>query len=439
MLSKEQNEALYSVGPGTLMGELLRRYWQPFAAVAELDDNPIKPIRLMGEELVLYRDQGGSYGLVDRHCPHRRADMSYGWVEECGIRCNYHGWKFDESGACVDQPFEEIAHPDARFKDRVHIKAYPVEAKAGLLWTYMGPAETKPLLPDWEAFSRKNAFVQIVISDVPCNWLQCQENSIDPVHFEWLHDTWSQILTPHPGAPPPPTHLRLNFVEFEYGFQYQRIRQGQTEQDDLWTIGRVCLWPNGFWLGEHFEWRVPIDDERMLSILWCYTRVPLESEPYEQQRIPYWYAPLKDEQTGRWITSHVVNQDFVAWVGQGTVADRTQEHLGESDRGVILLRRRLLEEAAKVRRGEEPKGTIRDPAHNQTVMLPTSGYEQLTAGVPRAEARVRLDRFRRALGIEDYFPFFAGQPEAVRREFLEAMGFADEAGAQPRAAMAADD
>jgi 5,5'-dehydrodivanillate O-demethylase oxygenase subunit len=438
VLSKEQNEALYQVGPGTLMGELLRRYWQPIAAVAELDDNPIKPIRLMGEDLVLYKDGGGAYGLVDRHCPHRRADISYGWVEECGIRCNYHGWKFDESGACIHQPFEEIAHPDARFRDRVRIKAYPVEAKAGLLWTYMGPLDKKPLLPNYEAFSRKNAFVQIVISDVPCNWFQCHENSIDPVHFEWLHDTWSQLLT-QPGAPPPPTHLKLNFVEFEQGFQYQRIRQGQSEEDDLWTIGRVCLWPNGFWLGEHFEWRVPIDDERMLSILWCYTRVPLESEPYEQKRISYWYAPLKDEQTGRWITSHVVNQDFVAWVGQGTVADRTQEHLGESDRGVILLRRRLLEEAAKVQRGEEPKAILLDPAQNECVMLPTSGYAPLTAGVSRVEAKARLDLFKKALGIDDYFPFFAGQPDAVRKEFLEAMGFEEATNAtRPHATVAAD-
>ena len=119
MLTKEQNEALYKAGPGTPMGELLRRYWTPIGAVAELDDNPIKPIRLMNEDLVLYKDLSGHYGLVDRHCPHRRADLSYGWVEECGLRCNYHGWLWDESGNCAHQPFEEISHPDARFKDRV--------------------------------------------------------------------------------------------------------------------------------------------------------------------------------------------------------------------------------------------------------------------------------------------------------------------------------
>jgi 5,5'-dehydrodivanillate O-demethylase oxygenase subunit len=124
MLKPEQNRALMEVGPGTLMGDLLRWYWTPFAAAGELDEKPIKPVRLMGEDLVLYKDKSNNYGLVDKHCPHRRADMSYGWVEDCGIRCNYHGWKFDESGACIHQPFEEIAHPDARFRERVKIKAY---------------------------------------------------------------------------------------------------------------------------------------------------------------------------------------------------------------------------------------------------------------------------------------------------------------------------
>src|ERR687887_1755765 len=195
MLKKEQNRTLMEVGPGTLMGELLRRYWMPIAAVGEFDQEhqETKAVRVLGEDLVLYKDKSGTYGLVDRHCPHRRADMSYGWVEDCGIRCNYHGWKFDESGACVHQPFEEIAHPDARFKDRVRIKAYPVEAKAGLLWTYMGPAPA-PLVPTWEPFTWENGFVQIVFAEIPCNWVQCQENSIDPVHFEWLHSNWSRVL-----------------------------------------------------------------------------------------------------------------------------------------------------------------------------------------------------------------------------------------------------
>src|SRR3954452_7901036 len=112
MLSEAENQELLRVGPGSLMGELMRRYWMPVAAVAELDDNAIKPVRLMGEDLVLYKDKGGSYGMLDQHCPHRRADLSYGFVEDRGLRCNYHGWLFDETGACLHQPFEEIARPD---------------------------------------------------------------------------------------------------------------------------------------------------------------------------------------------------------------------------------------------------------------------------------------------------------------------------------------
>ena len=105
----------------------------------------------MGEDLVLYRDASGAYGLIDRHCPHRRADLSYGIVEECGLRCAYHGWLFDGTGRCLQQPFEEITRPEARFKDKIRITAYPVDAKAGLLWAYLGPAPA-PLIPDWDLF-----------------------------------------------------------------------------------------------------------------------------------------------------------------------------------------------------------------------------------------------------------------------------------------------
>ena len=146
MFSEEQNRLLTEVGAGTRMGELLRRYWLPIAAVADLDAAPVKPIRLLGEDLVLYRDRSGNYGLIDRHCSHRRADLSYGWVEECGLRCNYHGWLWDRTGRCLAQPFEETTHPDARYKDRVRITAYKVEPKAGLVWAYLGP-EPAPLVP----------------------------------------------------------------------------------------------------------------------------------------------------------------------------------------------------------------------------------------------------------------------------------------------------
>ena len=426
MLSEAQNRAITQVGRGTPMGELLRRYWMPIAAVAQLDDTPVMPVRLMGEDLVLFKDGAGAYGLVDRHCPHRRADLSYGMVEACGLRCNYHGWLWEHTGRCVEQPFEQVAHPDARYKDRVRITAYPVEAKAGLLWAYLGPPPA-PLVPTWEPFTWTNGFVQVVFSEVPCNWFQCQENSIDPVHFEWLHSRWTRALQGVDG-PPPPTHLKIGFEEFEFGFTYRRILEGQSEQDELWTVGRCCLWPNCLFTGGHFEWRVPIDDANTLSVGWFFDRVPNEQEPYVQDRIPYWTSPIKDPVTGRWITSHIMNQDFVAWVGQGTVADRTQEHLGESDRGVVMMRRRLLEEAERVAQGAEPKALVRDPERNRCVRLPIIGREHFVNGSSRVEQETSQKRTP-GLPSRGGFPFLAGQPAEVRAAYEQAMGLAPGPGA----------
>jgi 5,5'-dehydrodivanillate O-demethylase len=400
VLSAEDNATLTRVDRGTLVGELLRRYWHPIAAVAQLDESPIRPVRLLGEDLVLYKDARGRYGLLDRHCPHRRADLSYGIVEEAGLRCHYHGWRFDETGRCCEQPFEEIAHPEARFKDKIRITAYPVEAKAGLVWAYLGPPPA-PLVPDWDLY-HEQGFKQIVFSEVPCNWFQGQENSIDPVHFEWLHSTWSAALRGEPGARAP-RHVKIAFSEFDWGFVYRRVREDTTEEDDLWTVGRVCLWPNGLYTGK-FEWRVPVDDAHTLHVAWFNDAIA-GTEPFEQARIPYWHGPITEPATGRLITSHVMNQDFVAWIGQGTVADRTKEHLGESDRGVILLRRRILEEAAVVAGGGEPKAVIRDPEKNQRLPLP----------------RIRHGRGARSIAARADGPprmlWHAGQP----RELVEEM------------------
>jgi 5,5'-dehydrodivanillate O-demethylase len=414
MLSKEENETLCQVGPGTPMGDLLRYYWMPIAAVAEMDDTPTKAVRLMGEDLVLYKDRNGTLGLIDRHCAHRRADLSYGMVEDCGLRCNYHGWLFDETGRCLEQPFEETAHPDSTFKDRTRIKSYPVEAKAGLIWAYLGP-QPAPLCPTWEPFTWDNGFVQIVFSTVPCNWLQCQENSIDPVHFEWLHSNWSRSL--NGDFKRAPIHLQIGFDEFEYGFVYRRVMEGGTTDDDLWTIGRTCLWPNCLFTGDHFEWRVPIDDDNTLSVGWFFNAVPPERRPFKQDSIPYWYSPIVDDTTGRWITSHVMNQDFTAWVGQGTTSDRWNEHLGESDRGVIMMRRRLADDVRVVADGGEPKALVRDPELNQCVPLPIIGRAALKG---EGVEGLKLGPGQEAPPIEGFL-FQYGQPPQVREAYEEAM------------------
>jgi 5,5'-dehydrodivanillate O-demethylase len=415
MLSEEKNRILTQTGKGTPMGELLRRYWMPIAGVSEFDAQATKPVRLMGEDLVLYKDLSGNYGLVDRQCAHRRADLAYGMVESNGLRCNYHGWAFDAGGRCVSQPFEDTCFPERNTKDRIRIKAYPVQAKGGMLWTYMGP-QPAPELPDWEAFSWPNGFTQVVISELPCNWFQCQENSIDPVHFEWMHENWGKRLRTG-DTTLGPTHLKLDFDEFEHGFVYRRIKEDTDETDDAWTIGRVCLWPNGFFLGEHFEWRVPIDDERTLSVMWKYTRVPRGREPYVQTSIPTWYGPVKNPD-GTWIDTHVMNQDFLAWVGQGVIADRTKETLGASDRGIVAIRRRFFEEMERVAAGQDAKGTIRDPAQNQRVALPMMDRAQLLEG----HTPQQIMQSPRLRMFYTTFVFQAGQPEAVRRQFSEAMG-----------------
>jgi 5,5'-dehydrodivanillate O-demethylase len=421
MLSDARNRLLTEVGPDKPMGQLLRRYWHPVAAVAELDDHPTRPVRLLGEDLVLYRDLSGQYGLLERHCPHRSADLSYGIVEACGLRCNYHGWRFDAAGTCREQPFEDIDDPESRFREKVRIKAYKVQPLAGLLWAYLGP-DPAPLVPNWEPFTWRNGHVQVVFSQVPCNWFQCQENSIDPVHFEWMHDNWGSRLR-NDNRPYAPRHLKLAFDEFEHGLVYRRVREDSDESSPLWTVGRVCLWPNALFTGNHFEWRVPIDDTSTLSVGWFFTRVPQDKEPYEQARIPYWHAPITDETTGRWITSHIMNQDFVGWVGQGAVTDRSREHLGRSDRGIIMMRQRFFQQLDALAAGEEVKATIRDPEQNACVSLPIIGRKLLTEGATRADVQAGGPR-----GGEiprQYFPYLFGQPDSIRKEYDKAMGFSD--------------
>ena len=415
MLTAARNDRLTRVGPGTPMGNLLRPYWMPVAGASELTaETPIKPLRLLGEDLTLYRDRGGRYGLVARQCSHRGADLSYGMVEESGIRCSYHGWKFDERGQCVEQPYEDIANPNPKSRQGCAIAAYPVRELAGLLWAYMGP-QPAPELPVWEPFTYPNGFREIVKADVPCNWFQCQENSIDPVHFEWMHENWSAQLRGKDTKAA--RHLKITYDEFEHGFVYRRVREGQAEGDPNWSVGRVALWPNGFYLGMHFEWRVPVDDENTLSISWFFMRVPKGREPYVQGEVPVWVSPIRDEK-GRWIDSHVINQDIIGWVGQGRIADRTKENLRSSDLGIVEMRKRFFADLDKVAKGEDPSGIIRDPEKAKSVPLPDVMRKYNVDGVPLADYDKHPLLKERLAGFRHHF----GQPPEVRRAFERAMG-----------------
>jgi len=421
-MSPDDNRRFTQVGPDTPMGELLRCYWHPIAGIAELDENPIKPVRLLGEDLVLFRDKSGDYGLVERNCPHRRADLAYGILENCGIRCSYHGWQFAPDGQCLEQPFEDVANPKARFKDKIRLKAYGVKALAGMLFAYLGK-HPAPELPMWEPFTWQNSFQQVVLADVPCNWFQCQENSCDPVHFEWMHRNWSARLRDGDSGYGP-THLELKFEEFEFGHLYKRVREDTDKTSEHWTVGSTALFPNAFFLGDHIEWRVPVDDENTLSVTWAMVPTPSNKHPFSQESIPCWKGPIKHPVTGRWITSHVMNQDIVAWAGQGVIADRTKEHLGRSDMGIVMMRRTFKENMERVAQGLDPKGTIRDPEMNRKIEMPIKHRDLYT--VPRDLEAIRSRALELAYNfLTPEYPFQAGMPEEIKRAYQEAIGLND--------------
>lgn len=419
-VTTEQNRTLTETGRGTLMGELLRRYWHPIAAEGEFlgpDAVTTKAVRLMGEDLVLYRTPTGRFGLVEPHCPHRRAGLVHGYVEDDGIRCSYHGWKFGLDGRCLAQPYEDMVAPTERFRERVCALSYRAQAKAGLVWAYLGP-DPAPYIPNWEPFTFPDNFRQILFHTVECNWLQCQENSIDPVHFEWLHNNWIPGQASNVGGYAP-AHERLGFDEWEHGFMYRRLHTGETETSDAWVTGRLCIMPNLF-APVHFEWRVPIDDENTLSVVWFYEKVPDELGPFEQPVIPHWWGRLRDD-AGRLITSHVLNQDQLSWESQGRIADRTREQLGRSDRGVQLFRKRLLDDAERVQRGEDPSNVVR---HEQPIAFP-GALAARTQQVPTVTAvRERLAAIQRILPSLAGDPFFLmpGQPDHIRAAWSRAMG-----------------
>ena len=391
MLTQEENKALTSIMPGTPMGELMRRYWHPIAAAAELDDKATKPVRILGEDLVLYKDKSGTIGLIERFCPHRRVDLSYGIPEDNGLRCMYHGWMMDETGQCIEQPFEETVRPDGRFKEKVKIAGYPVEELGGLLFAYLGP-QPAPLLPKWETFAWEDGWCDIGLVNLPVNWLQCMEKSMDPVHLEWLHGYWGVrqqqdkavklgLAEADTFPTVPRKHHKIGFDIFDYGLIKRRVVEGTTEEDHDWSVGHPVLFPNILFVGSvvncNLQYRVPVDDENTMHITWFFYRAAEGSQPPIQERIPYWYVNLY-EPNGELIPDLVNHQDFVAWITQGSNAEREKEKLGESDRGIILYRKVLKEQAEIVADGADPMGVVRDPKVNERIDLPLERWQALS-------------------------------------------------------------
>jgi len=401
MLSTEENEKLTRIGPGTPMGALMRWYWHPIAATAQLDEKTVRQVRILGEDLVLYRNRTGNLGLIGNRFAHRATGLWNGIPDKDGLRCPYHGWKYDATGQCIDQPLEP---PGSNFKYTIRIKGYPVQEMGGLIWAYLGH-DPIPLLPRWDQFVRPNTFRHIAGTMLPCNWLQCVENGGDPNHGTYLHGHFYRYVLEQMAkegkpvqqdaidflrkewhmTPPAPDwdgtitdEMRHEFREiraetYEHGQRkfMVHLRPVKGGVEHVWSEHTIVVFPymRGGQIG------VPIDDTHTWHILYLtYTPDPSIEVP-RQSQIPYFEPPWRFA-NGEPNFSYITAQDELGWWSQGEITDRTQEHLGYSDQGVIAYRQLLWDQMEKVQRGEEPMNVFRDPEQNDVIPMVPGGRER---------------------------------------------------------------
>lgn len=366
MLTAEKNARLTQTAPGTPGGELLRRYWQAVWPACDFTpEHPKKRITIMHEDLVVYKGEDGTWGCVAEHCTHRGCSLYYGFLEGGAIRCPYHGWKFEADGTCVEQPFEPAG---STFKDRVRQKAYPVKELGGLLFVYMGPLPA-PILPRWDTVARNDGRRWIEMRpDLNCNWLQAQENTADTTHTFYLHGQMSREkkLTHLPGAAY--YHRAIESYDFElceWGIEKRLMYVDGDEE-----IRPPLIFPNILRIiqgrVETQHWRVPIDDHSTRIIV-AFFEPNATGEDQPQGEVPMVYLEDDIDEHGEYKLNNFNSQDRMAWETQGSLYDRTQEHLGASDRGVVMLRKLLDDQIAIVEQGGEPMGVLRDPAKDVVI------------------------------------------------------------------------
>jgi 5,5'-dehydrodivanillate O-demethylase oxygenase subunit len=375
MLTKEENELLTRVGPGTPAGELLRRYWQPICYAGDLSaERPIKRVKILGEELVVFRTSDGQYGCLAEHCAHRGVSLYYGFVEDCGVRCAYHGWKYAADGRCLEQPFEPQG---STYKDRTRQRAYPVQRLAGVLFAYLGP-EPAPLLPRWDLLVWTNGQRLLKRQEtLNCNWLQAMENTADITHTYFLHGRmlWDRGFRGRQVDYYYRPFEQYGFQPFEWGLlKSWRFGGGDSPLGPEWGGGAPLVFPNILRVVEKpwhtMHWRVPIDDTHTHIFHHGFLQGAPASEA-ELEDPPIEDHPPQVGPDGEYDLTTFYAQDKMAWETQGAIFDRSEEHLGASDRGIILYRQMLRRQIEIVQRGGEPMALVRDPAGNALIELPT--------------------------------------------------------------------
>ncbi len=397
MVTRDENVLLTETGPGTPGGKLMRHYWHPIALAGDVPaDGAPMPIRLFGEDLVLFRDEQGRLGLLGTLCPHRCADLSYGRLEDGGLRCLYHGWLFDVNGRCLEQPAEP---PESPYKDEIRHTAYKVVEKIGMIFAYMGEGEA-PLMPDYEFFSATPEHIFLQKTFMECNYLQSLEGDIDPSHLSYLHRPAARKDSRNvPGSAKSADQYyredgrpKLEWERSDFGIRIYSIRaageQGRYVRITNFIMpNKAAIIGNEGRVGEGYSvhWHVPIDDENHYRFDFIFNRVrPVGRERYEHEiareivdnryirnkanRYKQDRALMKTSNfTG--MGDYFPVHDAFATETPGRIHDRSREHLGTSDNCIVAARRHILAAIEDVQAGRDPVHVIRDPAKNDMSSL----------------------------------------------------------------------
>ena len=387
MMTREQNELLTRIRQGTPAGQLLRRYWQPVALLEELaGPRPLKAVRVLGQDLVLFRDPDGRLGLLDRDCPHRGADLAFGRLEDGGLRCLFHGWLFDTQGKCLETPAEPV---ESRICSRVRQRAYPVQERGGMVFAYLGEGPP-PALPALDCFVAPDSHVFAFKGYLDCNWLQAVEVGVDPAHASFLHrffedasasDAYGrQFRAASADSELPMTRIlrqfprpRIEVQPSEIGLRITALRE--IGEGRMHVRVTNLLFPQAFVIPMSqdmtiTQWHVPVDD---VSCYWfaIFTSfaAPVDKTTMRQQRLQLYPEPDYKPRLGRFndYGFNLQEQQVSTYTGmgedinvhdqwavesQGAIQDRTREHLGLTDKAIVAFRMLLLAALKQVTAGE---------------------------------------------------------------------------------------